>query len=216
MAMFLYPFYTICHLFLLVWAHYLYHQSHQAGLIVLILVITAIAYDNLIVSVGSLIGKGKTLLKLSHPRFIGHVLLTPLSIFAAFSFCLQSNLEWAFQPLSIFSICCLVIGLIVAEILTYYRKFEPKEVWFQGTLRYTNSAYKMLPIPSIITTIFVGLLGLVIWQQLNSPWLLISSVLMFVGGAIPQCLAGPVVCSGVEVFLIMGFCMTASQLQNII
>jgi len=216
MATFLYPFYTVCHLFLLAWAHYLYYQSHQAGLIVLILVITAIAYDNLIVSVGSLIGKGKILLKLSHPRFLGHVLLTPLSILAAFSFCLQSNLEWAFQPLSIFVVCFLVISLIAAEVLTYYRKFEPKEVWFQGTLRYTNSAYKMLPIPSIITTIFVGLLGLVIWQQLDAPWLLVSSVIMFLGGAIPQCLAGPVVCSGVEVFLITGFCMTASQLQNIV
>jgi hypothetical protein len=216
MAMFLYPFYTVCHVFLLVWAHYLYYQSHQAGLVVLILVITAIAYDNLIVSVGSLIGKGKTLLKLSQPRFICHVLLTPLSILAAFSFCLQSHLEWAFKPFSIFSVCFLVVSLIGAEILTYYKKFEPKEVWFQGTLRYTNSAYKMLPIPSIITTILVGMIGLIIWQQLGSPWLLISSVVMFLGGAIPQCVAGPVVCSGVEVFLIVGFCMTATQLQNII
>ncbi|MBD2177694.1 hypothetical protein H6F42_12290 [Pseudanabaena sp. FACHB-1998] len=216
MAMFLYPFYTVCHLFLLAWAHYLYYQSHQIGLVILILVITAIAYDNLIVSVGSLIGKGKTLLKLSHPRFMGHVLLTPLSILAAFSFCLQSHMEWAFQPLSIFSVCFLVISLIAAEIVTYYRKFEPKEVWFEGTLRYTNSAYKMLPIPSIITTILVGIIGLAIWQQVGSPWLLVSSIVMFVGGAIPQCVAGPVVCSGVEVCLIVGFCMTAAQLQNII
>jgi hypothetical protein len=214
-AMFLYPLYTVCHLFLLAWAHYLYSQSHQAGLVVLILVITAIAYDNLIVSVGSLIGKGKTLLKLSQPRFICHVLLTPLSVFAAFSFCLQSRLEWAFEPLSIFGVCFLVVCLIAAEILTYYKKFEPKEVWFQGTLRYTNSAYKMLPIPSIITTILVGIIGLIIWQQMGLPWLLISSIVMFLGGAIPQCVAGPIVCSGVEVFLIIGFCMTAAQLQNI-
>jgi hypothetical protein len=71
----------------------------------------------------------------------------------------------------------------------------------------------MLPIPSIITTILVGFIGFYIWQQLGLPWLLIGSIVMFVGGAIPQCLAGPLVCSGVEVILIVGFCMTAAQIQ---
>lgn len=213
MAMLLYPLYTVCHSLLLIWAYYLYAQSHEGGLIILILVITAITYDNLIVSIGRWIGQGETLLNLSQPRFIGHVLLTPLSIVAAFSFCFQTSLGWSTSLIAVTIVWTLVSSLIAAEILTYYKKFEPKAVWFQGTLRYTNSAYKMLPIPSIITTVLVGIIGLLIWQQLDSPWLLISSVVMFIGGAIPQCLAGPIVCSGVEVVLIMGFCMTAAQLQ---
>lgn len=214
MALFLYPFYTLCHIFLLIWTHYLYNQSHQVGLIVLILVTTAIAYDNLIISIGHWIGKGKMLYILSQPRFICHVLLTPLSVLAAFSFCVQSNLEWAIEPVTSLIISLSVFSLIIAEVSTYYREFIPKAVWFQGTLRYTNSAYKTLPIPSIITTFLVGIIGLIIWQQLGSPWLLISSIVMFLGGAVPQCLAGPIVCSGVEVVLIMGFCMTAAQLQS--
>lgn len=216
MAIFLYTAYTLSHTFLLIWAHYLYAESHQAGLIILIAIITAIAYDNLIVSIGHWIGKGKTLLALSQPRFLGHVILTPLSIIAAYSLCFQSGLGWANQPISIFLIALVTISLIAAEILTYYEKFEPIIATFQGTVRYTNSAYKILPIPSIITTVIVGILGLVIWRQLNSPWLLISSIIMFFGGAIPQCLAGPLICSGVEVVLILGFCMTTMDIQSFI
>jgi hypothetical protein len=214
MAMFLYPLYTILHAFLLIWAFQLYSQSHELGLIVLILVISAIAYDNFIVSIGRLVGQSKKLLDLSQPRFICHVLLTPFSVFAAFSLCAQGHLEWANRPLNLFLVWTLVLVLVIAEVSTYYKKFDPKAVWFQGTLRYTNSAYKMLPIPSIITTVLVGLIGFYIWQQLSLPWLLIGSIVMFIGGAIPQYLAGPIICSGVEVILIFGFCMTAAQIQS--
>jgi len=68
-------------------------------------------------------------------------------------------------------------------------------------------------VASIITTILVGVVGAVIWQQLGYPWLLVSSIVMFIGGAIPQRIAGAIVCSGVEVLLIVGFCMTATQVQ---
>lgn len=216
MAVFLYPIYTLCHIFLLIWAHYLYADSHQFGLIVLIAITAAIAYDNLIISLGRLIGKGKMLLQLSQPRFFCHVVLTPLSVIAAFSFCFQVQLEWATQPLAVVLISLVTISLIAAEILTYYRNFEPKIDKFQGTVRYTNSAYKMPPIPSIITTIIIGILGFILWKQFDSYWLMIGSIVMFLGGAIPQKVAGPVVCSGVEVILILGFCLTASQIQSLV
>lgn len=216
MALFLYPLYTLCHILLLIWVHYLYADSHQFGLILLIAIITAIAYDNLIISLGRFIGKGKVLLTLSHPRFFCHVVLTPLSLVPAFNFCFQSNLNWATQPLSVAIISLVSISLIAAEILTYYKKFEPSVEKFQGTLRYTNGAYKMLPIPSIITTIIIGILGFILWKQTDSYWLMISSIVMFLGGAIPQKIAGPVVCSGVEVILILGFCLTASQIQSFV
>jgi hypothetical protein len=209
----LYPIYTLCHLVFFVWALLLYQQSHRLGLVVLIVIIAAIAYDNLIVSIGKWIGEGKTLLWLSQPRFICHVLLTPLSLVAAFSFCLQANLEWATNPIAIRLIWLASIVLITAEILTYYKKFTPTPIWDRCTLRYTNSAYKCLPVASIITTILVGVVGAVIWQQLGYPWLLVSSIVMFIGGAIPQRIAGAIVCSGVEVILIVGFCMTATQVQ---
>jgi hypothetical protein len=74
----------------------------------------------------------------------------------------------------------------------------------------------MPPIPSIITTIIIGILGFILWKQFDSYWLMIGSIVMFLGGAIPQKVAGPVVCSGVEVILILGFCLTASQIQSLV
>ncbi|PZU98757.1 MAG: hypothetical protein DCE90_02800 [Pseudanabaena sp.] len=216
MAVFLYPIYTLCHFFLLIWGLSLYADSHQFGLILLIAITAAIAYDNLIISLGRLIGKGKVLLKLSQPRFFCHVVLTPLSVIAAFSFCFQIHLKWATQPLALVVISLVTFLLIAAEIFTYYRKFDPRIEKFQGTLRYTNAAYKMPPIPSIITTVIVGILGFILWKQFESYWLMMSSIVMFLGGAVPQKIAGPVICSGVEVILILGFCLTASQIQALL
>jgi multisubunit Na+/H+ antiporter MnhC subunit len=211
MAAILYPLFTFCHLFLLCWAISLYQEFHKLGLVALIIIIAAITYDNLIVSIGRWIGEGKLLLWLSQPRFIGHVLLTPLSVVAAYSLCLQAGLEWASNQIAIRGIWLVTILLVTAEISTYYKEFTPTPIWTQSTLRYTNSAYKCLPVASILTTIVIGGLGEVIWQQLNYPWLLIGSVIMFIGGAIPQKIAGPVICSGVEIALIAGFCLTATQ-----
>jgi hypothetical protein len=213
MAAILFPVFTFCHLIFLTWAFALYQQSHWLGLIILIVIIAAIAYDNLIVSVGRFIGEGETLLWLSQPRFAGHVLLTPLTVLASFSMCLQAKLNWALQPAAMGSIWLATITLIAAEILTYYKKFTPKAVWDRATLRYTNSAYKCLPVASIVTTILVGVVGAIIWNQMGYPWLFVSSVVMFIGGAIPQRIAGSVICSGVEVALMAGFCITATQVQ---
>lgn len=214
MAAVLYPVYTVYLLLLLGWSCSLYQHSHDVGLFVLVLLIIAITYDNLIVSIGRWIGPGGVLLNLSHPRFIGHVLLTPLSIVAAFKLCSQDGMEWALSPASCQSAWLTVGVLITAETLSYYRKFEPIPAWFQGTLRYTNSAYKIPPIPSILTTVLVGVLGWMIWRDSGDAWLFVSSVVMFLGGAVPQCIAGPVVCSGAEVVLMTGFCMTAANLQS--
>ncbi|OIP71437.1 MAG: hypothetical protein AUK48_12425 [Oscillatoriales cyanobacterium CG2_30_44_21] len=216
MAVFLYPLYTLCHLLLLVWIISLYADSHQFGLLVLVAITTAIAYDNLIISLGQMIGTGNVLLRLSQPRFFCHVVLTPLSVIAAFSFCLQTQLVWAIQPFMITLISLITIALIAAEILTYYKEFEPTAENFQGTLRYTNSAYKTAPIPSIVTTIIVGILGFFLWKQFESYWLMSSSIVMVIGGAMPQKVAGPLICAGGEVILILGFCLTASQIQSFI
>jgi hypothetical protein len=214
MAAFLYPVYTVFLVLLLGWSFSLYQHSHDVGLFVLVLIIVAITYDNLIVSIGRWVGQGGILLNLSHPRFIGHVLLTPLSIVAAFKLCFQSGVDWALNPASCQSAWIAVGVLVTAEILSYYRKFEPIPAWFQGTLRYTNGAYKIPPIPSILTTIMVSILGWMIWRESGDAWLLGSSIVMFLGGAVPQCVAGPVVCSGAEVVLMTGFCMTAANLQS--
>ncbi|AFY72878.1 hypothetical protein Syn7502_00744 [Synechococcus sp. PCC 7502] len=213
MAAVLFPIFTICHLVLLGWTFLLYQQSHQLGLVVLMIIIVAITYDNFIVSIGRWIGEGEILLLLSQPRFFGHVLLTPLSVIAAFSFCYQSGLGWASQPVIVVGVWLATLVLITAEVLTYYKEFKPKAVWDHAILRYTNSAYKCLPVASIITTIIVGIIGGLIWQQLGFPWLFVSSLVMFIGGAIPQKVSGAILCSGVEVILIAGFCTTANQIQ---
>jgi hypothetical protein len=213
MAAILYPIYTVCLLLLLGWSYSLYQNSHELGLVILMLIMIAIAYDNLIVSIGRWVGQGEMLLTLSHPRFMSHVLLTPLSVMAAFRLCFQGGVSWALSPSSCLSTWVAVIFLIAAEVFLYYRKFEPSPAWFDGTLRYTNSAYKIPPIASIATTILVGVLGCLFWQQSGNPWLLVSSIIMFLGGAVPQCAVGPVVCSGSEVVLMTGFCMTAAHLQ---
>lgn len=216
MAAILYPFYTSVMCVLLGWMVCLYQSSqhNQLGLVFLIMIIATIVYDNLLISVGRWIESKELLLRLSHPRFLGHVTLTPFSVTVAYALCQQGNLPWAITPNSELGVFLVTLILIIAELLTYYRKFQPTTVLFQGTLRYTNSGYKMPPYPSIVTTILVGVLGYYLWQQLGYPWLLVGSIVMFIGGAIPQNLVGPTICSGVEVILMTSFCITAETLQH--
>ena len=215
MAVFWYSLFTFATLALLPWGLNLHSQVHCLELTLLVIITIAIVYDNAIVSLGHLIGKGNILLWLSQPRFFLHVVLTPFSVLVALCQSERAGILLTSSPTLKLIAWLLTIALIVSDLFRYYQKFNPIPVWFQGTLRYTNASVSHPPIPAMITIVLVGIIGILIWHQAQWPWLFISSLVMFIGGAIPFSLVGPTVCSGVEVFLLIGFLATEAFVQSV-
>ncbi len=101
------------------------------------------------------------------------------------------------------------------DLLTYYRDFDPVPVQFQGTLRYSNTAAMVPPIPAIVTVVVIGLIGALMWAQVAWPWLFVCAVVTFLGSAVPPRWVGPLLSSGTEIVLMVGLWLTEAHIQAV-
>lgn len=208
MAAWLYPLFTLSNFMLLIMGGWLYLEAPSAGLGLFLIVLSAIAYDNTVVSIGRWVSSQRLLLWLSQPRFLLHIVLTPLSIVMAYDLGVEGH-GWRAIPSVSLLIWGIALALIAYELCTYYQTFEPVLVIHQGIHRYTNSSACTPPIPAILTVVIIGLIGGILWWNLAWPWLCISALIMLVGSAIPPKVVGPALCSGAEALLMLFFWITA-------
>lgn len=147
------------------------------------LICLGLAYDNLAVAVGRLLGFGGTLEAVSAPRFWIHALLTPLLIVACGMLAARLGVGWAASRPAAIAGGALVLALIALGAVEDIIELElaPKE--YADLLRYTNEGSEGPPIPAIITILVLFALGVAVWRTAGSPWLCLGSLTMFVAAA---------------------------------
>ena len=201
MAAILHVIYTFAHLGLLIWGIHLFQQSSNIGTILLVIVLVGLVYDNLIISLGSLIGEGRLLESLNRLRFLLHTLFTPLLLVIAVELANHAGVVWIGNPI----VRCM--AWIVALVLIGFefgKKFVPLKLvsaTFAGTLRYREAESSSLPIGAILTIVLVAVVGISIWQTIQWPWVFLGALIMLLGSAVPIRIVGPVLGSGVEIVL---------------
>lgn len=214
MAAIFYPLFTLATVGLLPWGIFLCHHAHCFESVLLVFIAIAIAYDNAITSIGRWLGQGKLLLLVSQPRFFFHVTLTPFTTAVVLCQCQRAGVSWVNSPGVSLLVWGLNFGLVVYDLLDYYRDFDPVAVWFQGTLRYTNAAASTPPLPAAITVILVVVFGVLLGWHTGWWWLCGAAVAMLLGSAAPQRWLGPTLSSGVETLLLAGMWATESYIQG--
>ncbi|MDM9383809.1 hypothetical protein QUB80_24295 [Chlorogloeopsis sp. ULAP01] len=207
MAAFLYPIYTLVSLVLSIWAISLFQQGHKVSTIMLIFVLAGMTYDNLIVSVGSLITEGGLLKLLNRFRFIFHNLFVPLLVVNAFKQACDAGVTWANHPIVAKGCWTLTIGIITLGLLNEIRQQELIPVNIAGTLRYRPQIYGV-PILTILTAILVAVAGFCIWQEIQCPWMFVGTVVMLCCNALPKNTFGVVVSSASDFLFMLGLLAT--------
>ncbi|MFQ4141586.1 hypothetical protein [Chlorogloeopsis sp. ULAP02] len=207
MAAFLYPIYTLVSLVLSIWAISLFQQEHKVSTIMLIFVLAGMTYDNLIVSVGSLIAEGGLLKLLNRLRFIFHNLFVPLLVVNAFKQACDAGVTWASHPIVSKGCWTLTIGIITLGIINEIRHQEFVPVNIGGTLRYRPQIYGV-PILTILTAILVAVAGFCIWQEIQCPWMFVGTVIMLFCNALPKNAFGVVVSSASDFLFMLGLLAT--------
>ncbi|NJN43339.1 MAG: hypothetical protein HC806_00410 [Anaerolineae bacterium] len=211
MAAILYPIYTLAHLWLFLRLLRLRRRAdgRMVGALILQVVILGLIYDSLIISIGRWLGEGELLLRLNEGRFLVHAVFTPLLMVTTLYFANRGEVQIAKNRFSVVVVWLAGFSLIGFGLVTEFvlqSDFIPSE--FMGTLRYVH-ANSILPFPSILTIIVIVILGALIWRKMKWPWVFLGGLVMFIGSAVPTSIVGPVVGSGVEVFLIG--CLVATE-----
>jgi hypothetical protein len=212
MAAILYPLYSLAFIGLLVWAIFLWFTQRSTALIILMATLAALLYDNVVITIGSLIGEGDLLLALNNGRYLIHALVTPLLIFAALNQAQRLGIRTAGKR-GVQIAAAIGILLLIGLGLADFANDTLTPVWFMDTLRYASEGGGP-PIPAIITIVVLMALGIAIWRQAGWPWLFAGSLIMFIGSAVPSSVAGPVVGSGAEIVLLAALLATEKQTQQ--
>ncbi len=180
----MYSFYVVVVLLLLGYAISTRPPAGRGYWVLLVFVLFGLFYDNLIVSIGALLGAGDLLYALSVGRFAGHAFGTPLLTIFAFGVARHAGLGWAQGKTAHALICLFTTLLIGLGIYSDLIVLELKTRVTADILSYGNfSPDKLPPIPPFATILAMIFMGIAVWRVSGWKWLALGALFMFFAGA---------------------------------
>jgi hypothetical protein len=199
MGVWIYPLYMLLYLGLLVYgARRVYPRLRQVSTVLIWLVALGVFYDNLILSIGGLIGAGARLEGLSWPRFYLHQLVLPLIIPAAYLQAQRSGQRWAQPPAARWTVLLFTAATITLGILTRLIPMSLQPEIIDGVLRYTASGISGPPLVSLLSIGFALVMGALHWRRNGWPWLFWVSLAVFIVEGLPVQAVRLLLGSGIE------------------
>ena len=206
---------AICELLLGFWSIRLWFKSKSVAVIVLLILLLGISYDNLLLATGRLIGSGELLKSLSQVRFLVHHFVVPFLIVVGVELAHRIGAVWANNfTRSLAWLLSISLGFI--DIFNRYIGTELEPIYFAGVLRYTASFTGGLPIITIAVTLFVLLIGIGIWIRSRKTWywLFVGTLVALVVNAFPLSLVGTLPGSLAELFMTLTLLLTERYIQQ--
>ncbi len=212
MSFWLYFIYTLLNFALLVWGITLSLRTHRLSIVIITAVTFGLMYDNLILTLGNIVGNHDILYYLSLPRFILHQLILPWIILAAFDEIRSLNHNWsktgyAWAGAIILSLITMILGIITRLIPMNLQLTVMDEV-----TRFVDIGAKGAPIVSIVSIGFVTIIGFLIWRKNHFSWLFLAGLLVFLGEGVPLEWVKRIIGSGAEVL----FMATMLYLEQVV
>ena len=165
MSTMLHPMYTLVNLALLVWGLLVWRRTRRFSTFVIVAVTFGLVYDNGILAIGNLLGRGRLLHGLSVPRFVLHQLMLPWVIWTAFQQVRRVGHPWAQgrTPGRLITLLCVVV--VILGVLTRIVPMDLQLVQMDGVNRYVDEGTVGPPIVSIVSVGFAGVMGVFLWRK---------------------------------------------------
>lgn len=147
-----------------------------------VLVLGGLIYDNVVLGLGGLLGRGDLLRALSVPRYWIHAIGTPLLILLVLEIGERCGLSWAKRRRGAW----VVLAFVLIGFGLGHDGFGQKLQFTTdgGTARYANDAVTGPPTSAIAVIIIVLAVAVMIWQHGYSSMMAVCSLIMLVGAAV--------------------------------
>lgn len=212
---YIYGLYSLIYLFLFSWGLKLsIKYGFFSWLNVLLLVTFGLVYDNLVLAMGSIIGKGSFLEALNVMRYWFHAFLTPLLIIFSWASIRKSDIRWLKGRIGLLLAGIYTLAMIFAELIqnTIGLKLEAAQKY--GVLSYDSAGSHGPPIMIIGVTVALLFAGIILWKKLKWKWMAIGVILMGIGSAVPVPLESDAITNGFELILLISLWATKAFLEN--
>lgn len=212
---FIYALYSLIYLFLFLWGLKMSIKYGVFSLLnVLLLVTFGLVYDNLVLAMGSIIGKGSFLEGLNKIRYWFHAFFTPLLIVFSWAAIREAGIRWMNRRTGLFLAWIFTLAMVMAELIqnTIGIKLDPSQNY--GVLSYDSDGSHGPPIMIIGVTVALLLAGITLWKKLKWKWMAIGVILMGIGSAVPIPLESDAVTNGFELILLISLWSTQAFLEK--
>ncbi|WP_295454646.1 hypothetical protein [uncultured Thiodictyon sp.] len=185
MSIVLHALYALCALGLLVWATASWSRRRSVGRLAIGLVLVGLFWDNLVLSLGNVLGPGPLLHALSLPRFWLHQLVLPWILVTAVEQAADGGAGWAkakqAMPLAVLGAATLMgIG-----ILTKLVGLELTPAILDGVECYVAVSSAGPPIVGIVAVGSVGIMSFLAAKTSGWHWTWALALLVFIVEAVP-------------------------------
>lgn len=173
-----------------------------------LLVVAALVYDNSVLALGRYIGEGALLEGLNLARFWIHALVTPLLVIFAWHAAARTKVGWARTGWAALGAVVAALALMVLE-LTHVVGIELQPEREYGVLSYSSTEPVNGP-PLMVLLVSVALLvaGFLVWRRQKWVWLLVGTLLMGIGSAVPFPVNSAAVTNAFELILLISILAT--------
>jgi hypothetical protein len=212
MDSFIFSLFAFVYIVLLIW---LLWKHAKTASIILVFVIIALIYDNVILAVGDFIGEGELLKILSAPRFWLHALFTPFLIIFSYFVLAEARIPFAQKT---WVAILFIVGTIVAIIMEYVlmvKDLSLKVTDEYGVISYTSATESSgPPVMMIIVIAALVVAAIVLAWKRKWWWMLVGLILMAVGGAIAPFIESNAVTNLSELCLVITLVSTAIHFSH--
>lgn len=158
-----------------------YRNKRSSYTLLLLIVLAGLAYDVLIILLGSFIGEGELLKTLNAGRYLVHGFITPIMIIFGFGMLKNAGVKWAQSRTTHIIVCVFTTLLITLGVYEDVLALDLQTKTVMDVLRYINDGgIKGPPIPAMLTIIFLIVAGISLWRNTGWWWLAAGAIFMFI------------------------------------
>lgn len=181
---------------------------------ILLLVIIALIYDNLIIGIGIFIGEGNLLETLNIVRFWLHTLFTPTLIIFSYAILRESKVPWVQSTITFVIAVFLTLVAIIVEFFSHLKNLKVSPTVEYGALSYT-SATEQVGAPIMIILVMIALLiaSIIFIKRFNWWWMLLGVIVMGIG-AVPIQINSNALTNLLELILIFMLVLTKKRVDQ--
>lgn len=204
---FIFGFFALAYMTVLIWGLLKHTKTASA---ILFLVVLALIYDNVILAIGHLIGEGQLLESLSYGRFWLHALCTPTLILFSLFVMREAGITFAKKPWALYAFGGLTLLAIVVEYFVELNGLTLATQEAYGVISYSSTHAASGP-PPMILLVLVGLFiaSIVLAKQVKWWWMLVGTIVMTIGSAVPIDVGSNAITNAFELFLLVTLMLTA-------
>lgn len=209
----LYFVFAAAYILLLGWA--LAKQRSWNFMSFIYLVLLGLIYDNGMVAIGKFIGEGPLLENLNLLRFWSHAFLTPTLVLFSWGALNHAGIRWAKKKVVFAAAIIYTLALIGLEIAleTWGLEVMPEQQY--GVLRYVSAEPASgPPIMVLLVSVVLIAAGILLWKKVGWKWMLIGSVIMTIGSAVPIPVDSSAVTNAFELILLFSLVWTKVHLES--